>query len=90
MNAKTFNLSVLSWNVRGLGDADKCKTVRDLLLSLKLDIACLQETKLSVLDERRDRAFLPPNLSLFHCVDASGPVADAPPVTVKKKNQVGL
>ena len=72
MNAKTVKLSVLSWNVRGLGDADKCRVVRDLIQSLKLDIVCLQETKLRTVDERRARAFLPPNLSLFRCVDASG------------------
>ena len=72
MNAKAVKLSVLSWNVRGLGDADKCRVVRDLIQSLKLDIVCLQETKLRAVDERRARAFLPPNLSLFRCVDASG------------------
>jgi exonuclease III len=50
MNANTISYSVVSWNVRGLGDADKCKTVRDVLASARLDVACIQETKLGFSD----------------------------------------
>ncbi|CAN6209153.1 unnamed protein product [Urochloa humidicola] len=72
MNSNTVNYSLLTWNVRGLGDSDKCKSVRDVLLAAKLDIACLQETKLVGTDSSKARAFLPTSLSAFSCVDADG------------------
>ena len=37
---------LLSWNVRGLNEGDKWLRVRNLLRQLKVDIICLQETKL--------------------------------------------
>jgi len=72
MNAKTVNLSVLSWNVRGLGDDGKCKIVRDTLSARNITIACIQETKLRSVSPAKASFFLPPNLSNFHCVDAAG------------------
>ncbi|CAN6341061.1 unnamed protein product [Urochloa humidicola] len=71
MNASTMLFSLLSWNVRGLGDSDKCKIVRDSLFSAKPDVACLQETKLRSTDSSKARSFLPPLLTDFYCVDAS-------------------
>ena len=35
------NLVVMSWNVRGLGDSDKCVLVRDAIVSSSPAIACL-------------------------------------------------
>ena len=60
MNANTVPLLIVSWNVRGLGDSDKCKTIRDTLVSARLDVACIQETKLSRTDPTKARSFLPP------------------------------
>jgi len=61
MNANMVPLLFVSWNVRGLGDSDKCKTIRDTLVSAHLDVACIQETKLSRTDPAKARSFLPPN-----------------------------
>ncbi|CAN6300756.1 unnamed protein product [Urochloa humidicola] len=71
MNAKNVVFSLVSWNVRGLSDCDKCRLVRDALSSARTDIACLQESKLSTTSAAKARSFLPPHLSDFHCVDAT-------------------
>ncbi|CAN6294153.1 unnamed protein product [Urochloa humidicola] len=71
MNASSITYSLLSWNVRGLGDCDKCKIVRDTLFSSRPDIACMQETKLSCTSSTKARSFLSSHLSDFHCVDAT-------------------
>ncbi|CAO2185858.1 unnamed protein product [Urochloa humidicola] len=72
MNANVIRYALLSWNVRGLGDSDKYKTVRDTLATSRADIVCLQESKLSHTPDTKARAFLPPNLKDYHCVDAIG------------------
>jgi hypothetical protein len=47
-----MNLNIVSWNVRGLNDKDKCLRVRNLIRMWKADIICLQETKLAVITRR--------------------------------------
>ena len=47
-----MNLNIVSWNVRGLNDKDKCLRMRNLLRMWKADIICLQETKLAVINRR--------------------------------------
>jgi exonuclease III len=44
-------MKILSWNVRGLGGILKRPEVRKLLSEKNPSIVCLQETKLSVIDE---------------------------------------
>jgi exonuclease III len=46
MNFVSKFFLLLSWNVRGLGDLDKCNIVRDALKQATPSIICLQETKL--------------------------------------------
>ncbi|KAF5477381.1 hypothetical protein F2P56_004026 [Juglans regia] len=41
---------ILSWNVREINDVNKCLRIRSLLRSWKIDIVCLQETKLRGID----------------------------------------
>ena len=72
MTSNAANWSLVSWNVRGLGDADKCKIVRDTLLTAKLDVACLQESKLRSIPTHKCRSFLPPNLTDFHFAESVG------------------
>lgn len=48
MNIKKFKLP--SWNVRGLGNLDKCLVVRKVLREACVDVVCLQETKWNTLD----------------------------------------
>lgn len=45
MNDFKFSISVLSWNVRGLGDIKKCAVVKDLIADANPDLICFQETK---------------------------------------------
>ena len=56
-------LSVLSWNVRGLGDTEKCATVRNALLFANPDIACLQESNLQDFSSFKAKTFLHTKLS---------------------------
>ena len=47
-----MNLNIVSWNVRGLNDKDKCLRMRNLIRMWKTDIICLQETKMAVINRR--------------------------------------
>lgn len=44
------NLSILSWNVRGLNAAARCLNVHESLATTACQIACLKETKLQTID----------------------------------------
>jgi exonuclease III len=44
--------NILSWNVRGLNSPDKMMMVRNLLRQWRVDIVCLQETKLEHISRR--------------------------------------
>lgn len=44
--------SVLIWNVCGLNRKDRRNSVRDVILSSKAEIVCLQETKVSDMSQR--------------------------------------
>ena len=41
-----MKIRVLSWNVRGVNDKDKQKVIRAFLRLNKVDLVCLQETKI--------------------------------------------
>jgi hypothetical protein len=47
-----MNLNILIWNVRGLNEGRKRLKIRNLLSKWKVDIACLQETKLELLSNQ--------------------------------------
>jgi len=57
------NFLVVSWNVRGLGDPDKCTVVKDALVASAPSVICLQETKLSDLSRFKAHSFLPPHFT---------------------------
>lgn len=42
-----FPLRVLNWNVKGLGDAQKCYVIKDLAIEANPDLLTYQETKWS-------------------------------------------
>lgn len=48
-NAIQFNFNfpfkILNWNVRGMGDSNKCDVIKDSVLNANCDIICFQETK---------------------------------------------
>jgi exonuclease III len=67
-NHSTF--SVLCWNVRGLGDPNKCDLVKDTLINNIPDLTLLQETKLSLVNRFKESTFLPSSLSDFISLNA--------------------
>ena len=40
-----MKIKILSWNVRGVNDSDKRKVIKNLIRTNKVDLVCLQETK---------------------------------------------
>jgi exonuclease III len=53
----------VSWNVRGLGNSDKCGIVRNAICDVMPAIVCLQETKLHTIDAFKAKSFLPPKFA---------------------------
>lgn len=45
------NPEIICWNVRGLNNPAKRKVVREFITSIRVNLACLQETKLDVIDQ---------------------------------------
>ena len=41
-----MKIKILSWNVRGANDSDKRKIIKSVIKSNKVDVVCLQETKI--------------------------------------------
>ena len=41
-----IKIRILSWNVRGANDSDKRKVIKSVIKSNKMDVVCLQETKI--------------------------------------------
>ena len=40
-----MKIKILSWNVRGVNDPDKSKVIKNFLRTHKVDLVCLQKTK---------------------------------------------
>jgi hypothetical protein len=51
-------VTLLSWNVRDLGDKIKCNKVRLAFPSPDPSIACLQETNVEAIDRFKDSSFM--------------------------------
>lgn len=47
-----MKLKIVSWNVYGLNEVNKCLQIRNLLREWKADIVCLQEIKLKLINRR--------------------------------------
>lgn len=65
-------ISVISWNVRGLGRHKKCTDVKATISSTACSVLCLQESKLQDISHFKAISFLPPSLRTFHSIPASG------------------
>ncbi|KAG2588484.1 hypothetical protein PVAP13_5NG346681, partial [Panicum virgatum] len=67
------NFTVVSWNVRGLGDSDKCNVVRDAFTTVNPTVICIQETKLHDITTSKAHSFLPPShVNSYHFIGAAG------------------
>lgn len=71
MEYKT-KLKILSWNVRGLGDKTKRLAIRHTVISEKLDILCLQETKLRSFDDNLRKETVGRRLNAFVTLNSQG------------------
>ena len=40
-----MKIKILSWNVRGVNDSDKRKVIKNFIRTNRVDLVCLQETK---------------------------------------------
>lgn len=47
-----MKLRILSWNIRGADDSDKRKVIKALIKSSKVDLVCLQKTKIQEMSSR--------------------------------------
>ena len=47
-----MKLRIISWNVRGANDSDKRKVIKALIKSQKVDLVCLQETKMQEMSKK--------------------------------------
>jgi hypothetical protein len=72
MSNPNLCLPVVSWNVCGLGNLDKCTVVRDALIVSHPFIICIQELKLCDSDTFASISFLPPNIHDLASVPAAG------------------
>ena len=46
-----MNLKILSWNVRRVNDKSKRKVIKSVVKKQKVDLFCIQETKMQVMTE---------------------------------------
>ena len=46
-----MNLKLLSWNVRGANDSSKRKIIKSFVRNQKVDLFCIQETKIQLMSE---------------------------------------
>jgi exonuclease III len=68
----TVSFSLISWNIRGLGLADKCDDVLIELVAERPQLVALQETKLASFSESKLRSFIPSRHRGLASVPATG------------------
>ena len=51
-----MKIKILSWNVRGANNSDKRKVIKSVIKSNKVDVVCLQETKIKDMSTRLVRS----------------------------------
>ena len=50
-NDRIMNLKLLSWNVREANDSSKRKIIKSFVRKQKVDLLCIQETKIQLMFE---------------------------------------
>jgi exonuclease III len=63
---------IISWNVRRLNKREKCLRVSNLLRNWKVDIVCLQETKLKGMSRNIVRSSWGQSHVYWCCLDSNG------------------
>ena len=67
-----MKLKFFSWNVRGANNPDKRNIIRNFIRSQRLDLVCLQETKIQEISTADARSFGVSRLAEWKVVEAEG------------------
>ena len=67
-----MKLKLLSWNVRGANNPDKRNVIRNFIRSQRVDLVCLQETKIQEMSSVDARSFGVGRLAEWKVVEAEG------------------
>ena len=67
-----MNLKILSWNVRGVNDSSKMKLIKSVVRKQKVDLFCIQETKMQVMSKRVVRSLGPRRFLDWRALNAMG------------------
>ena len=67
-----MNLKILSWNVRGVNDSSKMKLYKSVVRKQKVDLFCIQETKMQVMSKRVVRSLDPGRFLEWRALNAMG------------------
>ena len=67
-----MKLKLFSWNVRGANNQDKRNVIRNFIRSQRVDLVCLQETKIQEMSLACDRSFGVGRFSKWKVVKAEG------------------
>ena len=67
-----MNIKLLSWNVRGVNDSVKRKVIKSVVRKQKVDLFCIQETKIQVLSDRVVRSLGPGRYLDWKALDVFG------------------
>ena len=67
-----MNLKLLSWNVREANDSSKRKIIKSFVRKQKVDLLCIQETKIHLMFEGVVRSLGAGRFLEWRALDASG------------------
>ena len=67
-----MNLKLLNWNVRGANDRSKRKIIKSFVRKQKVDLLCIQETKIHLMSEGVVRSLGAGRFLDWRALDASG------------------
>lgn len=67
-----MTLKLLCWNVRGANDSSKRKIIKSFIRNQKVDLLCLQETKIQSMSEGVVRSLGSGRFLDWRALDASG------------------
>ena len=67
-----MNLKLLSWNVRGANESTKRKVIKSIIKKQKVDLFCIQETKVQVISDRVVRSLGSGRFLDWKALDACG------------------
>lgn len=67
-----MNVRIMSWNVRGVNDRSKRKVIKSVIRKQKVDLFCIQETKMQFMSEEVVRSLGPGRFFDWKALNAMG------------------